>query len=124
MLNCGLIVIINKFNNKYENYNKTIECSSLDDTKNKLIKYLSDELSCLNIDYPLDLESFDYLWFNNEYIKANSFDYYVFIDNKWIQPWTLSEIYLDVYDKMLENENNNPPNFEELYSEPIIEDDE
>jgi hypothetical protein len=72
----------------------------------------------LNIDYPLNLIDFEHHWFNKQYINSNAFYYKIFMDGNWHEPWDNQDIYSDVLDKMLEEENNNPPNFNEIYGEP------
>ena len=116
MDNIGLIIIINKYDKHFTTYEQTFICSSIDDAKNKLIDYLANNL-LLEIDYPMSLEQFEYIWFSEQYVNTNAFSYKIF-SNKWDQPWTLDEIYLDVIDKIVDNDNNNPPDFTKLYGEP------
>ena len=118
MNNIGLIVFINKCDNYFETINRTYLCDSIEDAKSKLIEALSKEFSYKNIDYPLELIDFEYHWFNNQYVSADSFYYKLFIDGNWSEPWERQEIYSDVLEKMLEQENSNPPNFTEIYGEP------
>jgi hypothetical protein len=118
MNNIGLIVFINKYNIYFETINTSYLCDSIDDAKSKLIEALLREFSCKNIDYPLELIDFEYYWFNNKYVNADSFYYKLFIDGNWTEPWERQEIYSDVLEKMLEQENSNPPNFTEIYGEP------
>lgn len=117
-MNYALIVFVNKFVNTFETKQQTFICSSIEETKDKLINYLSNEFSCMNIDYPLELADFEFYWFGEKYVNTNSFYYKIFANDIWSEPWDSQEIYNDVLDKMHEIELNNPPNFEEIHGEP------
>lgn len=118
MNSIGLIVNIYKFNHNFDAVNSTFICESINDAKDKLINYLISQLGNLNIDYPMDLTEFENIWFKQNYVNTNAFSYFIFQDNKWIQPWELHEIYDEFLDKMIEKESSNPPDFETIYGEP------
>jgi len=81
---------------KYEKL--TFSCKNLEECKNKLIVNFKNNI--LNkVDYPEDLDIFSSLfWYNDYNMDNNLFDYEIFIDNKWTQPWTLQELYEQVID--------------------------
>jgi hypothetical protein len=114
----GLIITINKFKNYFESKQKTWSCESIENAKSTLVEYLVEQFKNLNIDYPSELIDFEYIWFDRQYVNANAFNYQIFIDGNWCEPWEAHDIYFDVLDKMLEQECANPPNFDELYGEP------
>lgn len=118
MNSIGLVVNIFKFNHNFDTSNATFVCESLEDVKKNLINYLISQLGNLNIDYPMDLTEFENIWFKQNYVNTNAFNYFVFHDNKWSQPWELHEIYDEFLDKMIENDSSNPPDFEIIYGEP------
>ena len=118
MNSIGLVVNIFKINHNFDTSNATFVCESLDDSKDKLINYLISQLGNLNIDYPMDLTEFENIWFKQNYVNTNAFNYFIFQDGKWIQPWELNEIYDEFLDKMIEQESSNPPDFETIYGEP------
>lgn len=118
MENIGLFIIINKFTHYFETIHHTTTGTTLDNIKEQLINYLAKQFNSLNIDFPLELCDFEYIWFKQQYVLCNAFNYKIFYQNNWIEPWELEDIYTDVLDKMLEEDTNNPPNFSELYGEP------
>jgi hypothetical protein len=113
----GLLIRINKYKQYFESEQKTFVCDSIESAKTELINVLVKNISHLNIDYPDDFNDFEYQWFQR-YIKVNAFDYNIFINNEWVEPWELQEIYSDVLEVMQQNEEANPPNFDEIYGEP------
>lgn len=114
----GLVVNVNKFNHNFDVSNITLVCDSMDDVKEKLINYLILQLGNLDIDYPMDLTEFENIWFKENYVNTNAFSYFIFQNNKWVQPWDLQEIYDDFLDKMIEHDSSNPPDFDTIYGEP------
>ena len=114
----GLIVDINKFNHYFETSNATFICDTIDEAKDKMIEYLVTYMGSLNIDYPMDLHDFEYIWFNQNYVKTNAFTYFIFNGTKWYQPWDLQEIYEEFLDKMIAKDSLNPPDFDTIYGEP------
>jgi hypothetical protein len=114
----GLIITINKFKHYWETSQTTMLCESMDKAKDKLVDHLAKEFSNLNIDYPLELSDFEYHWFGQQYVKSNAFNYKLFMEGVWHEPWEHQDIYSDVLDKMQANEEADPPNFDEIYGEP------
>jgi hypothetical protein len=118
----GLIVNINKYKHYFETSNATFVCDTIDNTKEKLINHLVLQFGNLNIDYPMDLTDFEYIWFKENYVNTNAFSYFIFFqsdqDTKWCQPWDLQEIYDEFLDKMVEKDSTNPPDFDAIYGEP------
>lgn len=118
MNSIGLIININKYITHYsENRQFTFICNDLEDVKNILINHLVTIFQNLEIDFPEDFDDFSYIWFNQQYTKCNVFDYKIFINNKWEEPWELQEIYSEVLEKMYEEEIKNPPDFSKIYDE-------
>lgn len=114
----GLIVTINKFKYYFETSQTTFSCDSIDDAKDKLVEHLAREFATMKIDFPLDLTDFENEWFDKKYVNTNAFYYQLFMEGNWHEPWDQQDIYLEVLDKMLQEEYNNLPNFEEIYGEP------
>ncbi len=114
----GLIVTINKYNHWFETMQTSYVCDDIEDAKNTLVDYLVQQFRNLNIDYPLDLSDFEYLWFKQQYVNTNAFYYKLFMENIWCEPWDQQDIYSEVLDKMFEQETQNPPDFSNLYGEP------
>jgi len=114
----GLFLTVNKFSNYFESRTYTEVSENLDELKDKLIKILVDNFKQINIDFPDNLVDFEYHWFKQQYVKANSFTYKVFSDNKWNEPWDLDELYDDVLLKLEEYEIANVPDFSQMYGEP------
>jgi hypothetical protein len=124
MTSIKLVILITKYKNHFELNKNIIYCNSIDECRNKLINFLADEFSNLNIDFPMDLNEFEYIWFDYSYVKSNAFDYLIVSSEEtliWNNPWELQDIYSDVLDIMYEKDVNNPPNFSELYGESINE---
>jgi len=81
---------------KYETL--TFICKTLDECENKLIVNIKNNINA-NIDYPVDIDDYSALFWNNESSMDNNFfDYQIFYEDKWIKPWELQEI----YEKVLE----------------------
>lgn len=114
----GLIINISKYNNYFETSNTTFLCDTIDEAKGKMIEYLVTQMGSLNIDYPMDLHDFEYIWFKQTYVNTNAFTYFIFNDTKWHQPWDLQDIYDEFLDKMIEKDSLNPPDFDTIYGEP------
>lgn len=116
LLKYGLIINLNKYNSFCEIIHKTFIFDTLEDCKNQLINFLINEFKDLNIDFPLELNDFEYIILNQNYINTNMFNYMIFYDNKWITPWELDDIYNEILEKIHEldikncipdEENNN-----------------
>jgi hypothetical protein len=76
---------------KYETI--TFVCNTLEECKNKLIINLKNIIN-KQIDYPVDVDDFvTNYWYNDNAMDNIFFDYQIFIDNKWSQPWILQELY-------------------------------
>lgn len=122
MTNIGLIVTLNKYTTYFESILKTFTSTDLEELKKNMIDFLCSHTNSLTIDYPMELEDFEYIWFKEQYMKCNLFTYKVFMDGKWTQPWEDQ----DIYDIMLEEmhkqeiEKGVDP---ELYNEPDPDED-
>jgi hypothetical protein len=116
--NIGLVITVNKFNHYWNTTQSTFVCDTLDNAKKTLVNNLASQFYVLNIDFPLELADFEYIWFNQQQVEADSFYYKVFMDGSWSEPWDTHDIYADVLDAMLDLETNNPPDFSTLYGEP------
>lgn len=113
----GLIVTINKYDSYYESAQYNCVCDSLDATRVKLIDYICYHFKDLNIDFPLELDDFQNIWFNQTYVKADAFRYKVFHNDKWDEPWEYQDIYSDVMEQLITIESTNPPDFSKIYGE-------
>ncbi len=118
MSKIGLIVNISKYNHCFETSSANFVCGTIDEARDKMIEHLVTHMGSLNIDYPMDLHDFEYLWFKQNYVNTNAFTYFIFNDTKWYQPWDLQEIYDEFLDKMIEKDSSNPPDFDTIYGEP------
>lgn len=116
--NIGLVITVNKLNHYWDTTQLTFVCDTLDNAKKTLVNNLASQFYVLNIDFPLELAEFEYIWFKQQQVEANSFYYKIFMNESWSEPWDIQEIYADVLDVMLEMETNNPPDFSTLYGEP------
>ena len=114
----GLIVTVNKYKSYYESAQYNCVCDSLDEARVKLIEYLFTHFKDLNIDFPMELDDFQNIWFNQTYVKADVFRYKVFHNDKWDEPWEYQDIYSDVMEQMIATESANPPDFSKIYGEP------
>ena len=77
---------------------------NLDECLNKIIITVKDHIN-KKINYPVDLDEFTNIhWYENNVMNNEVFDYYIFINNEWKQPWTLQEIYEDVVDIIHKND--------------------
>jgi len=98
---------------KYETI--TFVCKSLDECENKLIVNLKNNINS-NIDFPVDVDDYSTLFWNNEYSMDNNFfDYQIFYKDKWIKPWELQDIYEKVINIIhnvdIQNSIYNPTNY-------------
>lgn len=109
-----IIIIINNFFPYIKQF-KTVEYyNTIDECKEYLINYISDNFKTLNIDFPLTLEEFEYIWFDNNRAEADAFLYTIIPLNEnrdnyklsWNEPWTLDEVYSLILDKMYIDEVN------------------
>ncbi len=118
MSKIGLFIGITKSSTYFESINDYKVVDTIDEAHMELINYLVKHLGVLNIDYPLSFEDFEYIWFNEQYVKSSVFNYKLFVNDKWVEPWESQEIYSDVLDKMFDEEIKNPPDFSHIYGEP------
>ena len=114
----GLIINFIKYTQYFNIITESYICNDIDDAKKKLIDYLINQFQYLKIDFPLNLEDFEYIWFKNEYINTNVFTYKIFINNKWEEPWELQDIYTDLLDILQNIENEKILDLSEIYGEP------
>jgi hypothetical protein len=118
MSKIGLIITINKFTTYFESNTYTFVYDSVNDARNKLVEILVENFKYINIDFPNNLVDFEYIWFKQQYVNVNSFNYKVFLDNRWVEPWDSDDIYDDVLVKLEEYEIQNAPDFSKMYGEP------
>ncbi len=77
---------------------------NLDECLNKIIITVKDHIN-KKIDFPSDLDEFTNIhWYENNVMNNEVFDYYIFINDEWKQPWSLQEIYEDVVDIIHKND--------------------
>lgn len=116
----GLIVTINKYKTYFASIQTYIVCDNIEDAYTELVKYIVAHFTPLNIDFPLELDEFENIWFNQTYVFADAFTYKIFQNNSWTEPWNRQDIYDDVLEIMLAHEVANPPDFAKIYGEPEI----
>ena len=95
----------------YPNENKFVTKNfifeNLDECLNKIIITVKNHIQ-KKIDYPADLDEFTNIyWYENNSMNNEVFDYYIFINDEWKQPWTLQEIYDDVIEIIYKNDIQN-----------------
>lgn len=101
----SLVVIINKYINYFDQFKYHKICDTMKECESVLVDFISGHVKDLNIDFPLDLEDFNTIWFDNNRVEADSFTYLIIPLNKssitynWNEPWNLN----DVYDLLLDN---------------------
>ena len=114
----ALSLTINKFTTYFEAIHCFLIFDTLENAKTELVNILVSHYKKLQINYPHDLEDFDYIVFNYQYVKAESFIYKIYYNDKWDEPWENQDIYNDVIEKIIKEESENPPDFSEIYGEP------
>ena len=114
----GLALTINKYNTYFESVSYFTVNESIENAKKSLVNTLVDHFKHINIDFPLDLIDFEYLWFKQQYVKTNSFVYKIYSNETWSEPWELQDIYDEVLEKLEEYEIKNVPDFSKMYGEP------
>lgn len=117
----GLIINVVKYKTYFETDIKTFECNSLKDAKIKLVNYLTDIYKHLVIDFPENMLDFEYIWFHEQYVKANAFNYKIYHNHKWSEPWELQNIYDSVLDTINKLDINADIDYGELYDEPSLD---
>jgi hypothetical protein len=84
-------------------------CDTLDNCYIEIIECLTNEINKLTIDFPLELDKFEYIWFNQTYTTNNFFSYSIFYNDVWLEEkWSAEEVYDEIITKIFEIENNNP----------------
>ena len=116
----GLFITLNKYKNCFQSRTETKLCNSLDEAKHELIDILANEYKYLQIDFPDDLQDFEHIIFDEIYVNANAFTYKIFENNNFIEPWDSNEIYEEVLDELLENEQKLITNNDELKEQDEI----
>lgn len=109
---------------KYETL--TFICSTEEECYNKLIINIKNNIT-KEIDYPADLDDFTNLfWYNNNSMDNHIFEYKIFKDNEWAQPWTYQELYDSVVDIIhnvdIQNSIYNDKNYYDYCSDSDNED--
>jgi hypothetical protein len=85
------IILTNPTKNKYESL--YLACNDQDECYNKIIVTVKNAL-LLSVNYPGDYEEFkNLIWYNGVSFDNEVFDYSIFIEGKWIKPWSQQEIY-------------------------------
>ena len=117
----GLIITINKYTSWFSSSTETFTFNTLEETQNKLVSYLTDILININIDFPQDLDDFETLWFNEKYTTLSFFNYRLFNNDLWSDPWDNQEIYSLVLENLIKVQQEQNINYEQLYGEPTID---
>jgi len=105
----NLTVCITEYKQCFNIHNYYTTYKTIDDAKQGLIEIIFNKIKMLNIDFPLCFDHFENIWFQDQSINSNMFSYKIVQDDKWIEPWSHHEIYLDVLDKIELYENENIP---------------
>ena len=114
----GLSLTINKFTTYFESIAHFLMFDSLDNARSELINILVTHYKKLYINYPQELINFEYEIFSHQYVKADTFVYKIFQNDRWEEPWDTQDIYDDVLEQIIKEESTNPPEFSEIYGEP------
>jgi hypothetical protein len=118
----GLIITINKYSSWYSSKSTTFTFNTLDEAYTKLVSIITDIVNNLNIDFPLDLDDFETIWFDGNYVGSSFFEYKIFNNDMWSEPWDKQDIYSQVLDNLIKIQQEQNINYEELYGEPTIND--
>jgi hypothetical protein len=78
----------------------TLIGTNLDDCLQKITLYLKTNLE-MNIDYPYDFDEFAVIYLDNCANKVDVFDYKIFYENNWIQPWSHQDIYENIVELII-----------------------
>ena len=103
-----LTVCITEYKQCFHIHNYYTTHKTIDEAKQELIDIIFNKIKMLNIDFPLCFDHFENIWFQDQSINANMFSYKI-VQDKWIEPWSHHEIYLEVLDKIQLYENENKP---------------
>jgi len=114
----GLSLTINKFTTYFESIPHFLLFDTLDDARKELINILVTHYKKFNINYPPILIDFEHEVFSQQYVKAETFVYKIFQNDRWEEPWEPQDIYDDVIEQIIKEESDNPPEFSEIYGEP------
>ena len=97
----GLIVIVHHID---ETCTFSYVCDNIHECHKNIIDTIISLLEKVNIDIPLELERFNFLWFNNS-CRPNDFcEYYIFNGTEWISPFEIQELYSDSVNEFLKLE--------------------
>ena len=118
MSKVALSLTVNKFSNYFEAIPYFLTFDTLENAKNEMINILVTHYKKLHINYPQEILDFEYINFNKEYVKAESFIYKIYYNDKWDEPWENQDIYSDVIEKIINEDSDSPPDFSEIYGEP------
>ncbi len=104
------LIINNPKNNDYKFIN--FSCKTIEECYNMIVINIKNNITMI-IDYPDSVDEFAVLYWNNN----NVFNYSVFTNNEWKQPWTYQDIYESAIEIIhtidLQNSLFNETNFEE-----------
>lgn len=114
----GLSLTINKFTTYFESIPHFLMFENLENARTELINILVTHYKKFHINYPPVLIDFEHEVFSYQYVKAETFVYKVFQNDKWEEPWESQDIYDDVIEQIIKEESENPPDFSEIYGEP------
>ena len=117
----GLIITINKYTSWFSSNTDTFTFNTLDEVQNKLVNYLTEKVITMNIDFPQELEDFEYVWFKENYLNAPFFSYKIFNNNDWSEPWDKQDIYSLVLDNIIKVQEESNINYDNLYGDPNAE---
>ena len=119
----GLIITINKYKSYFSSKTETFvfNDNNLDNVQTKLVSYLTDIIINMNIDFPQELDEFEVIWFNQNYVNTSFFNYHIFNNNLWSQPWDNQDIYSLVLDNIIKVQEDKNIDYSELYDESTIE---
>lgn len=114
----ALSLTINKFINHFESIPYFLIFETLDHAKLEIINILVTHYKKLHVNYPHELSEFEYELFSQNYVKADAFVYKIYHNDRWDEPWETQDIYDEVIERIIKEENENPPEFSEIYGEP------
>ncbi len=119
----GLIITINKYKSYFSSNTETFvfNDNNLDNVQTKLVSYLTDIIINLNIDFPQELDEFEVIWFNQNYVNTSFFNYHIFNNELWSQPWDNQDIYSLVLDNLIKVQQDKNIDYSQLYDESTIE---
>ena len=122
MTTIPIFIIVNDPNGSTQHINLT--ACSLDDSLKVIVEHLKFKINQNHkkeayLNYPNDISIFCDNWFkdneNNQF-----FNYHIFHNNEWINPWTLQEIYDKIVKSIKNDEKKNTVIINEECTIPII----